>query len=115
MASILSFLPADTIVLPIFAPAIRNSYEIHHALVIVQALQDSLELRILVADHDCLGMIQDRIDSVDHQSRYVGNAVEDEVAICANQACQVYIPVKNAQVIAFADEMFDDFDHRTLS
>src|SRR5271170_5175681 len=84
-------------------------------LTVVQPFEDLLERRILVADHDGLGMIQNRIDTVDHEPGYVRNMIEDEVSIGANQAGQVYIFIENTQVIAFADEVFNDLDHRTLS
>src|SRR5260370_39594217 len=108
-------LTADTVVLSISVPAIRYSDKIQQMLTVGQSFDDTLKFRIFVADHNRFCMIQNRINSVNHQTGYVGNAVEDEIAICTNQTCQVHIPIKNAQVIAFADQMLDHFNHRTLS
>jgi hypothetical protein len=74
------------VILAIFAPAISDSYEIHQNLAVAQPLSHAPEVRILVADHDRLSVIQNRIDTVDHESGYLQNAVEDEVPISANEA-----------------------------
>src|SRR4029077_13830959 len=98
-----------------FTPAIRNSDEIHQMLTFVQTLEDATKLRILIADHDCLGVIQHGIDPAHDQSGNVRNMVENEVPIGTNQASQTHVLVINPEVIALADEVFNNFDHGTLS
>src|SRR5580704_9511530 len=84
-------------------------------LSVMQSAEDAFKLWVFVPDDDRLGMVQNRINAVDHKPRYVWNAIEDEVPIGPDQACHIYVSVKNAQVIALADEAFDDLNHGTLS
>ena len=49
--------PTDAIVVAILASTIGNPDEIYHALIIAQVLAHALEVRITVADHNCLGVI----------------------------------------------------------
>ena len=64
---------------------------------------------------DGLGVVQNRIDLVDHQPGYVRDVIQDEVAIRADQAGYIYVFVVNAQVVALPDEMLDHIDHRTFA
>src|SRR5271155_3679134 len=108
-------LPADTVILAIFAPAICNSDKIYQTLILAQALEDDGKLGILIANDHGLRVFENRVDVLDHEPRNVRNAVEDEVAIGPDQAGHLHVLVKNAQIVAFADEMFDDFDHGALA
>ncbi len=74
-----------------------------------------MKLRILITNHNSLGVIENAIYVVHHEAGNVRNAVEDEVPIRANQACHIHAFVKNAEIVAFADEVLDHFDHRALS
>src|SRR5277367_5945593 len=80
----LHVLPADTVVPAIFTSAVRNSNKINYTLTIAQKFWNAVEVRITVADHDRLSMIQNLSDSADHQPRYVRKSVEDELPVGAN-------------------------------
>src|SRR5260370_31095607 len=107
--------PANTFILSIFAPSVRNSNKIHQTLAVTQTILETSKLRIIITDHEGLCMIQNFLDTVDHQSRYVRNVVKNEVAIGTNQAGQIHVLVKNAQVITLTNEALNHFDHGTLS
>src|SRR5437868_3209816 len=60
-------------------------------------------------------MIQHRIETVNHQPRDVRDTVQDEIAIRPYKAGEAHISVIDAQIVALADEAFDDLDQWTLS
>src|SRR5579864_551006 len=92
-----------------------DSNEIDHSLAVTQTLEYAAKIRIVVSDHNRFRMLENRIDTVDHQPGYVRNAIEDEIPIGTNETGQVHILIENAQVVAFSDESFDYFDHRTFA
>jgi hypothetical protein len=53
-------------------------------LTVPQTFEDTPKLKIPIADYDCLGMIYDRVDTANHESRYVRNVVQNEVPIRAH-------------------------------
>ncbi|MGA7223349.1 MAG: hypothetical protein WA603_08590 [Candidatus Acidiferrales bacterium] len=62
-------------------------------LTVVQPFRDGFKRWILVADHDGLGMLQDRIDTVDHEPGYLRNVIEDEISIGSDQAGQLFLSI----------------------
>src|SRR5216683_5427777 len=102
--------PTDAIIVAIIAPSIDDSYKINQELTVTQTLGHFVEVRILVADHDGLSVIQHCVDVADHKFGYVRNTVEDEVPVRANQSCNIHVLVIDAQVMALPDKAFDDFD-----
>src|SRR6202020_300404 len=107
-------LPTDTIVLAV-APAIGDTDKIHEMLTWLQTLHNACKFRVFIANHHGLCMIQHCVDSIHHQPRDVWNTVEDEVAVCANQAGHVHVLVEDAQVVALSDQVLDNLNHRTLA
>jgi len=74
-------------------------------------LSHAPKVRIVIPDHNCLGMIQNRVDIPDHQFGNVWNTIKDEVSVGPDQASYIYVFVIDAQIVAFTQESFDDFDH----
>src|SRR5262249_25413888 len=107
--------PADTVVLAIFAPAIGDPNKVHQPLAVAQFPRDRPEIGILRADNHGLGVVQDFVDVVDHQFGDMGNAVEDEIAVCAHQAGYAHVLVVDAKVKALSDKALDNLDHRALT
>src|SRR5438445_8053793 len=107
--------PTDAIILAIIAPSIDDSYKINQELTVTQTLGHFVEVRIFVADHDGLSVIQHCVDVVDHKFGYVRNMVEDEVPVRANQTGNIHVSVVDAQVISLSQQAFDDFDQGAFS
>src|SRR5579859_2067033 len=85
-------LPTDAVILSFLAPATPgNAHKVHQDLIVTQTIGDIPELRILVANHHRLRMVQNIIDVANHELRDVGNAVENKVPVGAHQAGDVYI------------------------
>ena len=108
-------LPANTVVLATFAPAVCDPDEIHKMLAWLQTVNNACKFRVFVTDHDGLCMIQYCVDSIHHEPGNVRNTVQDEVAVGADQASHFYVAVENTQVVTFADQVLDDLNHRTFA
>jgi len=65
-ASATIFSPAHAVILAIVARTIRDSYKVHDALTFAQPVWNNLKIWVLIADHDCLCIIQNRIDTIYH-------------------------------------------------
>jgi len=55
-------------------------------LTVVQPLENTMKLRIPIANHDGLGVIENAVYAVDHEAGNVRYAIEYEVPIGTNQA-----------------------------
>src|SRR5690349_19539613 len=97
-------LPADAVVLAIFAPAIRDPNKIHETLTVPQAGGNTSEFVIFVSDHNGLRVLKYRINIFDHQFGYMGDAIEDEIPVGTHQACDMHIFVINPQIKTFAQK-----------
>jgi len=60
------FSPAHAVILAIVALTIRNSYKVHDALTFAQPVWNNVKIWVLIADHDRLCIIQNRIDTIYH-------------------------------------------------
>lgn len=56
-------------------------------------------------------MIQHCVNVPGHKLGYLGNVVEDRILVSANQTYDIHVLVMDSQVVALADEAFDDFNH----
>lgn len=91
---------------------VADAHKIHEYLALAKLLGNSSELRVFVANHDSLRVIEHGINIVDHQFRYVRNPVEDEIPIRTNQAANVHIPIIDPQIITLTKQALNHFDER---
>ena len=90
---------------------ITDAYKIHQLLVVAKSFWHIFKVGIFIADHNSLRVLQNHLDILHHEPRYMRNTIENEIAIGTNQTGDIYVLVIDAQVVAFADEPLDDFDH----
>jgi len=78
-------------------------------------MKHALKIRVFVADNDRLGMIENRVYIINHEPRYVRDAVQDEVTVRAHQAGNVDVFIVDTQVIALSQQTLNDFNYRALT
>jgi hypothetical protein len=110
-----SISPADAVVLSVLAFAGHDPYEINQILVFAKARGDLPKFGIVISDYNRLRMFEDGIYVVHHESRNVGNAVQNEVSIRAHKFCHLHILVIDTQIVTFADETLNHLDDWALA
>jgi len=107
--------PAYPLIIIVSAATPRNSDEINEDLVIAEQVRHTEEVRIFVADHDRLSVLQHGPDIADHVPGYMWYMIEEDVAIGSHQASYIHVPVINTEIITLAYQAFDDLDHRAFA
>src|SRR5215475_4172972 len=89
-------LPADTVILAIFAPAICNSDEIHEPLIRLQPVEHSGKFGVLVANHYGLRVLEHPFNVFHHETRNMWNAIKDEIAVGSHKTCHLHVLIEDA-------------------
>src|SRR5208282_6862024 len=92
-----------------------QSHEIDQLLIVPKPMRNIPEVGIPVTDQHSLRMLQDILDAPHHQTRDMGNSIQDKVAIGANKASDIDILVIDPQVISLANQPLDELDHRAFA
>ena len=81
---------ANAFVAAILIHQARCPGKIYYALAIPDSFGYTPEVRISVADHDRLAVLQHCVDVADHQPGNVRDAIQNEIPVCANQLGHIY-------------------------
>src|ERR687897_1233410 len=100
-------LPADAIVAVPIAASVDDVDEVDNPLTWSRALGDRPERRVVVADHQGAGVVEDLVDARYHQVGDVRDLVEDVAPVGAHQLGQVDVGVVDADLVSLADQPLD--------
>src|ERR1035437_5561276 len=77
----LETLPADAIVLALLTHAIVNAHKIDYDLVVPHTRRHLFEFRVLVADHNRLGVLEDAVNAIHHEAGNMRDPVQKEIFV----------------------------------
>src|SRR5690348_10316241 len=100
-------LPANAVIVAIVAPVVADADEIDDRLSIAQFAGNLSEVRIVIADNNCLRMVENGVDVINHEARYMRDPVQDKIAIGTYQARHSDIIIVDSQVIALSQKALD--------
>src|SRR5215469_16237969 len=102
---------ANAFVAAILIHKARCPGKIYYALAIPDSFAYTPEVRISVADHDCLAVLQHWVDVADHQPGNVRDAIQNEIPVGAYQFGYLHVLVIDAQDVTLAGKALDNFNH----
>src|ERR1051325_5619664 len=106
-------LPGDAMIAFVVV-GMRDAHEVDQRLTVAQSFRDAPELTIVRADDDRIGKREHLIDRLHHQARNMRDAVQNIIAIRADQLRELDVFVVELQLIALADQTLDHLHHRAL-
>src|SRR5687767_4008843 len=97
-------LPAESIVLRRSLRVRRDPNQIDDDLIRAELREALPKLGIRIADHEDVGAVDHFVDAPRHQAGDVWNVVEQELAVCTDEAAQVDVAIVDAQLVTLAEQ-----------